>query len=167
MPAAHIAVVCAAALLFAPSAANAATDAPPMLDNWLANLAFVLGIIYMIVKTGMMLLPKPPNHRQFSAIEHSHIGYVTDQQRRDCRDEHTREMLTIRQEFGGMTGKLERQLDHVRNSITTSNDEISKKIGDGLARMHSRLDPIQAAVAANTISIENHLADHRAKKHGE
>jgi hypothetical protein len=144
---------------------------PPLLDNWLANLAYVMGLVYMAARVWQMRQPNPPNHRQFSPIDHRHADVITKPEQETCRAEHTRELMTIRQEMGGFTGKMERQLDHLRNLIGTQNAQMMAEINKmddknekRILHLHERLDPLPAAIAVNTRSIETHLADHRAGK---
>jgi hypothetical protein len=144
---------------------------PPMFDNWLANAAYVMGLIYMLTKIAALRQPKPPLHQQFAPIAHSHPDVVSKPDQDTCRAEHTRELMTIRQEMGGFTGKVERQLDHLRNLISTQNAQMMAEITKmdeknekRILHLHERLDPLPAAIAVNTRSVETHLADHRAGK---
>jgi hypothetical protein len=159
-------------LLAAPVAALAGdTTPPPMFDNWLANAAYVMGLIYMLTKIAASRQPKPPLHQQFAALEHQHNGTLSKGEQETCRAEHTRELMTIRQEMGGFTSKVERQIDHLRNLISTQNDQMMAEIvkmdeknEKRILHLHERLDPLPAAIAVNTRSVETHLADHRAGK---
>jgi hypothetical protein len=159
-------------LLAAPAAALAGDNTPPpMFDNWLANAAYVMGLIYMLTKIAASRQPKPPLHQQFAPIAHSHPDVVSKPDQDTFRAEHTRELMTIRQEMGGFTGKVERQLDHLRNLISTQNAQMMAEITKmdeknekRILHLHERLDPLPAAIAVNTRSIETHLADHRAGK---
>jgi len=144
---------------------------PPLLDNWLANAAYVMGLFYMAARVWQLNRPNPPNHRAFASIDHRHADAITKPEQETCRAEHTRELMTIRQEMGGFTGKMERQLDHLRNLIGTQNAQMMAEITKmddknekRILHLHERLDPLPAAIAVNTRSVETHLADHRAGK---
>jgi hypothetical protein len=164
----------AAAFLFASPAM--AADAQPgaqaqSLGHWLIQFAAVMMIANAMVGIYAALRPTPPNHRAYAPINHDHPGLVSKPDQKLCRDDQAREIMSIRTEMGGMTGKVERQIDHLRNAITTQNQqmisaikELDEKQDDRIRRMHARLDPLPAAIAANTRSIETHLADHRAGK---
>ncbi len=156
----------APAAAFAGDASTAAD-----LGGWIIQLAAVLVVASSLVSIYSKLRTNPPAHRQFASFDHQHSSLLTKGEQDACRAEHTREMLTIRQEMGGLTGKLERQMDHLRNAITTQNDQLMAQLDkynehseDRVRRMHQRLDPLPSAIAANTRSIETHLADHRAGK---
>jgi len=158
--------------LAAPAAALAGDSTPPpMFDNWLANAAYAMGLVYMAARVWQLNRPNPPNHRQFAAMDHQHAGTLTKAEQETCRDAHTRELLTIRQEMGGFTAKVERQIDHLRDALTTQNAQMMAEITKmdeknekRIQHLHERLDPLPAAIAVNTGSIETHLADHRAGK---
>jgi hypothetical protein len=164
----------AATFLFlaAPAAALAGESSPPpLLDNWLANLAYVMGLLYMAGRLWQLNRPNPPNHIQFAPMDHQHAGVLTKDDQDASRAESTRELMTIRQEMGGFTGKVERQIDHLRDAMTTQNAQMMAALEkytehneDRVRRVHARLDPLPSAIAANTRSIETHLADHRAGK---
>lgn len=164
---------CVAASFLATTAPALAGDntPPPMFENWLANAAYLMGLIYMAVRVWQLNRPNPPNHRQFAPIDHQHSGVLTHHDKEACQANQAREIMTIRQEMGGLTGKLERQMDHIRNTMTTQHDQLVAALDkfnehgeERVRRMHQRLDPLPAAIAANTRSIETHLADHRAGK---
>jgi len=155
----------------APAAAFAGEGDAAALGGWIIQLAAVLVVASSLVSIYSKLRTNPPAHRQFAPIDHQHAGVLTKGEQESCREAHTREMMTIRQEMGGLTGKLERQMDHLRNAITTQNDQLMAQLDkynehseDRVRRMHQRLDPLPSAIAANTRSIETHLADHRAGK---
>lgn len=142
-----------------------------MFDNWLANLAYLMGLLYMAVRIYQTQKPNPPNHKEFAAMHHTHEAMLTKADQKNCRSEQAREIMTMRQEMGGLTGKVERQIDHLRDALTTQNahmiaaiNEFDEKHEDRIRRVHARIEPLPAAIAANTRSIETHLADHRAGK---
>jgi hypothetical protein len=136
--------------------------------DWLQILFWLLGGVYLVVK---LIKPDPPNHRQFAPIDHQHANALSKDDKDALREETTRELMTIRQEMGGMTGKVERQIDHLRDAMSTQNaqliaalDKYTEHNEDRVRRVHARLDPLPSAIAANTRSLETHLADHRAGK---
>jgi gas vesicle protein len=158
-------------LLAAPVTALAGDGQPAMLDNWLANLAYVMGLLYMAGRLWQLNRPNPPNHRQFAQLDHQHADALSRGDLDASREQQTREIMTIRQEMGGFTAKVERQIDHLRDAVTTQNAQMMSALEkytehneDRVRRVHARLDPLPSAIAANTRSIETHLADHRAGK---
>jgi len=141
------------------------------LGDWLKHLVWLLGAVLLVIKLVKEAKPNPPNHKQFSPIDHQHADALSKSDKDALREETTRELMTIRQEMGGQTAKLERSLDHLRNTISTQNDQMMAAIKDldekqetRINRVHERLDPLPSAIAVNTRSIETHLADHRAGK---
>jgi len=141
------------------------------LETWLTNLAWLLGAVLLAVKLFKEFRPSPPNYRQFAALEHRHSSLVHVSQYSDQIKECTRQRLDIRQEIGNQTAKLERQLDHVRNAMSTQHDQVMARLDDfnqhhdaRLGHVYETIKPLAPAIAANTRSIETHLADHRAGK---
>lgn len=162
---------CVPAPVFAAEAAPAAADvAAALLGSWLVQLSFVLTLLLLGLKIWDYLRPKPPLHQQYAPIKHTHAELHSSADADTCRANQTREMMTIRQEMGGMTGKVERQIDHLRDAVTTQNAQIvaalkdfDEKQEDRIRRIHGRIDPLAERVAANKQAIEQHIADERAK----
>lgn len=160
---------------FFPSIAVAApsgsVDTAAALGGWFIQFTAILVAVSSIVTIYSKLRTSPPIHRQYSAIDHTHADSLSRHDQIACSEAHTRELMTIRQEMGGFTAKVERQLDHLRNAITTQNSqmmaeikELDEKQEKRIQHLHERLDPLPSAIAVNTRSVETHLADHRAGK---
>jgi hypothetical protein len=166
--------LCAAAHI--PSAAHAAQPGPAaadvaaaLLGSWLVQLGFVLALLVAALRVYDHFRPKPALHQQFAPLGHTHSDLVHQATARSCRSDQARELMTIRQEIGGMTGKVERQLDHLRNSITTQSEQIfaaiktlDDKQEDRIRRIHGRIDPLAERVASNKQAIDQHLQDARS-----
>ncbi len=166
-----------AAALLVPSIALAGESGPAagdvasaLLGSWLVQLGFVLGLLVASLKVYDHFRPKPPLHQQYAPIKHEHPELHSSADATACRKHQTRELMTIRQEMGGFTGKVERQIDHLRDAMTTQNAQMIAAIKDldekqeqRIRRIHDRIDPIVERVAANKQAIEQHLADARSK----
>ena len=163
-------------LLAAGSAPEATAVANALLGSWLVQLGFVLGLLVAALKIYDHFRPKPPLYQQYAPILHDHaeaMRKADDAHKADlaaCRAESTRECLTIRQEMGGMTAKLESAIDSLRNTIGTQNSQMLSEIKgmddrmeERVTRLHHRIDPLAERVASNKQAIEQHLADERIK----
>jgi hypothetical protein len=145
----------------------------PLIADWLQNMAFVLGIVYMGVKLLMYTRARPPYHQQFASIDHVHADLVTAEQKKVCAAEQTEERMTLRQDMVGLVEKVERQLDHVRNAITeqhgqvmASIDRLDSRTEERINHVYDALNPLAPRIAATSATLDNHLADHRAKREG-
>jgi hypothetical protein len=141
-----------------------------LLDNWLANLAFVVGLVYMCVKLLDAFRTKPPPHQQFAALVHKHVELVHQDDLDGCQASCVRERLDMRQEMGNAVGKVERQIDHLRNAIETQNsqllarlDKLDERNEERIGHVYETLTPLAPAISATAAKLDNHLADHRAE----
>lgn len=141
------------------------------LGDWLKHLVWLLGAVLLVVKLIKEAKPNPPNHKQFAPIDHSHADALSKGDKEVLRKETTRELLTIRQEMGNQTGKLESSLDTIRNAITTQNqqilarlDDFNKHNEDRIGHVYETIQPFAPAISAASAKLDNHLEDHRAGK---
>jgi len=140
----------------------------------LVGLTTLLGLVAAVATIyDKLFRAKPAYHKQFAAIEHAHEEYAL---RSDCGPRHrgcAQERLDMRQEMGNAVGKVERQIDYLRNTIGAQKDEIMTRLATmdekqeaRSSKIHDRIDPIAAQVAASKQAIAQHLSDERAMQNG-
>ncbi|NQT92233.1 MAG: hypothetical protein HQ559_05695 [Lentisphaerae bacterium] len=140
------------------------------MGNWLLNLAAVLGIAYVVIKTIFLFRRQPPLERElagldarFAAADHAHPNLLTpeaiEKQSKAC----LKERMEIRKSVAQSTEKVETQIGYLRTELTSGLKELDAAAEARASGLHKRLDPISNATAANTRSIDNHLEDHRSK----
>lgn len=148
--------------------------------TWVVGLVGFASFISLAVNIWDKLKPKPPLHEQyapskhdhsdlddrFARLTHEHRDALTpktfDDQRRAC----AQERLTIRQTAAHSNEKIGDQLTDLRGLMTTKFDELDKRAEDRASGIYQRMEPVGQVVAANKRTIEQHLADHRAKGGG-
>jgi hypothetical protein len=169
-----------ACLLSLPCAAAAAPAAfPGAAASYEIQAAFVvftgsvclIGLLAALVTIWDKWRPKPPYHQQFAPLVHEHPQYVRDPdfaaRKRWC----AQERMDIRKEMGNAVGKVERQIDHLRNAIGTQNEQVMARLTEldekqeaRASRIHGRIDPLAERISANRQAIDQHLSDERSKR---
>jgi len=138
-----------------PSPSGASPYAPPWLGSWLANLAFIVGIVYVSGRLIQWMRGKPPPDQRFALRTHEHSDQVTHEHfanvRRDCKEQ--REAACKHNEE--MDVRLFDKLDEFKNGLSTELHGMERRIGD-------RIDPLAANIAANKQGLNQHLDDHRS-----
>jgi hypothetical protein len=143
-------------------------------ELWAAFVVFIgisalVGLAASVTSIWDKFRSKPPLHQQYAALGHIHADALSKDDKDALRDETTRELMTIRQEMGNSMGKVERQIDHLRNALGTQSSQIMKRMDkidvrndDRIGHVYDALNPLAPRIAAAEASLNNHLADHRA-----
>lgn len=153
-------------------AAEASPSAAPFpsLSDWLQNGVWVAAAIYLLMK---LFRRQPPLDRElgelsarFAAREHTHSEYLRRSDLEAKAESCAKERLTIRQASAETAERVERQIDHMRDTLGTKLDEIAANAEERSSNLHRRIDPLINTISGTASKLDNHLEDHRAGKAG-
>lgn len=130
------------------------------------GISGLLALVLILLSIWDKIKFKPPLHRQFSGVDHTHSEYVLGGEIKTQKESCAKERLAIRQEFGNLTAKVERQSDHLRNKLFERIEQLDRDNNERARRIHERINPVADNVAKNKQAIEQHLEDHRAQLKG-
>jgi len=127
---------------------------PPWLGSWLANLAFVLGITYIVVRLVQSMRGKPPPDQRFALRAHEHSDHITQEHfanvRKDCKEQREAD----RKHNEDMDVRIFDKLDGFKDGLSEELHGMERRISD-------RIDPLATNIAANKQGLNQHLDDHR------
>ena len=103
-----------------------------------------------ITPSPLIVKPDP----EYAPKDHTHIQYITKE---DCRAAHVQAQQTE-------TSKLEaiqRQLDHLGNTVTNTLNQHNQQAEDRAIKLHSRIDPLAVIAQSTSDRLDDHLENHR------
>jgi hypothetical protein len=107
------------------------------------------------IQQPLSVRPDIPGHDRFAPKDHAHPQYLT---RDECGQRHAAEER--RQDL---------RAQQILDAIETQGrkiEEHNKSAEERSSKLHQRVDPLAAGLAATDRTLTNHLEDHRAKGQG-